>query len=835
MSNSTIQISILLLALVGVVRAEQPLVTDLGLLPGDLTVAPATNSQQDHAVAKGGDQYLVAWSDYRGQSVGGGTNQSDGDIFGIRLNALGEPIDPIPFQIAGGMGLQQKPIIAWNGEAWLVVYTSQDPVGGYFEYQMRAVRVSALGEVLDQTPILFPPTQFIPNTIGLQVSGQAGQWLITRCIYHNDGYGTFLAGQRIDANGQLVDTTPKMLNDWIYGGTKTLVANGEYLVVGPDWSNSSTIRARRVGLDGNPIGSAFTLPGMNVASNGAEYYVTWIANFVDLVGSRVTAAGTVLNPSGTLIVPNFSQYNQSTLTHDGSQWWFEWGAADQLHLVRIDAAGGVLDPGGGNLLPIAIGGNVNNAYSPLLLPRTGGGILVFWYDLRVALGYDTNVFMLPVSNANVAGVESCISTGTASQRTPDFAGGPNGEIAVVFTSEFANDDRVLVHLLNPGGAPKSPEPIEVYRGPTVGKAGIAWNGSVYLLTWDIGGSGQTTTSILARRMNADGEFIDASPVHVMTGFSPDVEALGSNFLIASSRFATNPQFIFAQAIRVNGETGATLDAAPFDIGGNYVSTGPRVHSDGARWIVTYHSHWTHDSSQSDAVYNFVYPDGTFTAGLNPATTSGGSGTPDVAFSGDKYLFVWRNNTLANANNYIAGRIMNADGTFLTGNFTIAEATGRQLRPVVGWDGQTFVVSWDDQRNQQSFFDERTDVYAARVSESGVVLDPAAFPVYVGPNGDATTALMCRPDGVSYVASARFETTSAFDSYRIGLNRIGEMLLPGDLTRDGVVDEIDMIFLVEVLLDFDTDPVHQQWCDVNADGEADGLDVQPFLDAWLAQP
>ena len=65
----------------------QPIdVLERGLLPGDLTVASATNSQQDQAVARGGDQYLVVWSDYRGQSVGGGAQQSGGDIFGIRLD-----------------------------------------------------------------------------------------------------------------------------------------------------------------------------------------------------------------------------------------------------------------------------------------------------------------------------------------------------------------------------------------------------------------------------------------------------------------------------------------------------------------------------------------------------------------------------------------------------------------------------------------------------------------------------------------------------------------------------------------------------------------------------
>ena len=751
---------------VTVTHAGPPTV-ERGLLPGDAFVAPATSTQREHSVAKGGDGYLVAWSDTRGEAAGGGADQSGGDVFGIRLDADGNPIEAAPFLIAGGMGLQDRPLVAWNGSAWLVVYLSQDPVGGYYENRMRAVRVSAEGEVLEATPIIFPPSQYSPDTVGLQVAGQNGQWLVTRCIYHADAYGTYLAGQRIDGNGVLLDTTPIQLQDWVYGGTRIVVADGEYLVVGPDWTNSSTIKARRIGLDAQPIGVPFTVPDLNIAGNGAEYYVAWIAGFVNLVGSRMTLDGTLLTPAGTVLVANFAQYTQSTLTHDGTNWWFEWGVSDQLHTVRINGSGTVLDPNGGVLLPIVIGGNVNTAYGPVLVPRTGGGVHVMWYDLRVAMGYDTNVFSLPVSAGNVPGTERCVSTGTPNQRTPDLAAGPDGEIAVVFVSEAAHDDRILVHRLDAGGQPITTEPIEVARGPAFGKAGIAWNGSIYLVTWDDGSQSQ----VRARRMNGDGSFVDPAPFDIMPGFGPDVEALGDDFLIASARVSGNPQFIDAWMRIVDGPTGGFVNGATL-IGGGYVSVGPRVHSDGTRWVITYQSNWTHDDSRSDAIYNFVSPGGAFTPAANPATTSGGSGTPDVAFSGSKYLFVWRNNTLANANNYIAGRIMNADGSFATGNFTIAEAPGRQLRPVVAWDGTDFVVAWDDQRNQGSFFDERTDIYGTRVSEAGAVLDPGGFPIYVGPQGDATAALLARADGVSFVASARFETTSLFDSYRIGVTVLG---------------------------------------------------------------
>jgi hypothetical protein len=102
-----------------------------------------------------------------------------------------------------------------------------------------------------------------------------------------------------------------------------------------------------------------------------------------------------------------------------------------------------------------------------------------------------------------------------------------------------------------------------------------------------------------------------------------------------------------------------------------------------------------------------------------------------------------------------------------------------LRPTVVWDGAAFIVAWDDQRNQESFFDARTDVYAARVSETGAVIDTTAFAVDSGEQARASPALLPRQGRSTLVAAARFTVTSGFDSYRVGLASIGEDGCPAD--------------------------------------------------------
>ena len=210
----------------------QPMpVQEVGLLPGDLTVTPATHSQQDHAIAKGGNQYLAVWMDTRGQSVGGGANQSGMDIFAIRLDLAGNPIDTAPFPVCVAAGWQQTPKVTWNGQQWLVTFYSQDPTEYYYQNNVRGVRVTPDGQVVDTTPLTL-----IENQQWWWIGGQEGQWLLTWTLYHEDGYGTYLAGRRLGNDGQFLDPAPIMLMDWTYlsSGNNVLAANGEYLVVGQD-------------------------------------------------------------------------------------------------------------------------------------------------------------------------------------------------------------------------------------------------------------------------------------------------------------------------------------------------------------------------------------------------------------------------------------------------------------------------------------------------------------------------------------------------------------------------------------------------------------------------
>ncbi len=58
-------------------------------------------------------------------------------------------------------------------------------------------------------------------------------------------------------------------------------------------------------------------------------------------------------------------------------------------------------------------------------------------------------------------------------------------------------------------------------------------------------------------------------------------------------------------------------------------------------------------------------------------------------------------------------------------------------------------------------------------------------------------------------------------------------VPGDIDGDGVIGDDDAAALLAVLLGAPLDPDHVPGSDLNGDGNADGLDIQPFIEAILS--
>ena len=82
-----------------------------------------------------------------------------------------------------------------------------------------------------------------------------------------------------------------------------------------------------------------------------------------------------------------------------------------------------------------------------------------------------------------------------------------------------------------------------------------------------------------------------------------------------------------------------------------------------------------------------------------------------------------------------------------GEFIICNEQGVQYEPSIGFDGTNFLVTWTDGR------DSLEQIYAARVSPSGNVIDPGGFPVL--PESDEQISSDIAYDGSNYLVVWQF--------------------------------------------------------------------------------
>lgn len=155
------------------------------------------------------------------------------------------------------------------------------------------------------------------------------------------------------------------------------------------------------------------------------------------------------------------------------------------------------------------------------------------------------------------------------------------------------------------------------------------------------------------------------------------------------------------------------------------------------------------------------------------------GNASISSDGKNYMVVWWELDLSGE---ILGARISPTGQNL-GVFPItASIAGHQENPKVAFDGSNYLVVWEHPTilNYQ-------DLYGARVSPLGVVLDPAGFPIATTVFNDTHVDLSF--DGTNYlVVWESIEPHGNFANYQIRGMRISKSasLLDGSATGNGIV-------------------------------------------------
>jgi hypothetical protein len=119
--------------------------------------------------------------------------------------------------------------------------------------------------------------------------------------------------------------------------------------------------------------------------------------------------------------------------------------------------------------------------------------------------------------------------------------------------------------------------------------------------------------------------------------------------------------------------------------------------------------------------------------------------PSVAFDGANYLVAWQERGPGASFDIYAARVSEAGVVLDPLGIPISKAAGNQWAPAVAFDGYNFLVAWQDDRSTAT----RPDVYGGRVSPGGVLLDPGGIPISTAPGGQLLPAV-ARAGGSSLV-------------------------------------------------------------------------------------
>jgi hypothetical protein len=201
---------------------------------------------------------------------------------------------------------------------------------------------------------------------------------------------------------------------------------------------------------------------------------------------------------------------------------------------------------------------------------------------------------------------------------------------------------------------------------------------------------------------------------------------GTNYLITWSQDSTGGQHdIYGVRMSPQGKVLNEM-AIAYEL---YDESLPKVASDGADFLVTW-------EGKSDTTYH-IYGARVSASGVVfdiPAIpisgTTGGQGESSVAFGGSSYFVVWNDNRSGLLDIY--GARVSPNGIVTdTHGIPISTATSVQIEPTITFDGTNFLVAWTDGRSGTSY-----DIYGARVTANGSVLDPSGIPISTAPGSQS---------------------------------------------------------------------------------------------------
>jgi hypothetical protein len=258
----------------------------------------------------------------------------------------------------------------------------------------------------------------------------------------------------------------------------------------------------------------------------------------------------------------------------------------------------------------------------------------------------------------------------------------------------------------------------------------AFDGTNWLVVWQ--DNRDDNPAIWGARVSSAGVLLDSANICIAddrdSRFEPSVAFNGTCFLVVWSD-RRNPGYdIYGARVLPDG-TVLDPEGIPICRNSGY-QRHPAVASLNSEFLVVWDD--TRNSGTDEDIYAArITGTGQVldTNGIPVATVSLPQQYPSVTARTNGYLVVWqdeRNGTLTDEDIYAAR--LAANGTVLdTNGIPVSSAAGGQYYPATAYDGTNCLVVWEDYRNDNG------DIYGARVSNNGTVLDPNGVGIHISPN------------------------------------------------------------------------------------------------------
>jgi len=474
----------------------------------------------------------------------------------------------------------------------------------------------------------------------------------------------------------------------------------------------------------------------SVAFDGVNYLVIWEAEcstwgMDNIDGARINTSGAVVDSAARTIVPGYWHKKLPDIAFDGEHYLVVWEDIEES-LYYHDIYGVLVDTSRvshGTLLPICtVSGD---KYSPDVAFNGVNYFVVFErftgvYGARVTTS-GTILDPSPIAICDATGKQvSPAVASDGSQYLVAWEDWRSGLNSTIYFGRVGGDGTIQ----DPGG-----KPISTLPGCQVSPA-VAFDGPDFVVAWT--DSGSVPPDLRMSRVTASGLVLD--PTGVTIGAPGDLRVRPAIALCANKGVVAWED---SSRACLHGIRAIGLDLPGLVVDHELVQVSrilneqlnPSVAFDGFNYFAVWE-----DSrgvcgrgiygARVDVSGAAIDP-----CGIKISTSEGDRQRPSVAFDGNHYLVVWEERQGDSAS--IVGVRVSTAGSVLDPGGILISVSGAWLPgPAVVYNGVCFLVVWADGRSGTDH------IYAARIDTSGAVLDPYGLPVFLDQDQQSHPSIAC---------------------------------------------------------------------------------------------